>query len=81
MKPTKPYGFEHAKAYLRGLIRHAFAYLIGAGLLAGMIYLIDDSARTEVINGVLRIWTLVLGIDALITVSYFIWPKKAKTDK
>lgn len=74
-KPIKRYGLEYAKHYLKGFIRHIIAYIIGALLLLGMIYLINDASRTEALVGVLKIWALVLGIDLIITTSYFIWPK------
>ncbi|MGM0948413.1 MAG: hypothetical protein ACQEWT_06125 [Bacillota bacterium] len=77
-KPLKRYGMDHAKHYAKGWIRHVLAYLIGAGLLAGMIYFINDTARTEALSGILKIWTVVIGIDFLFTASYFIWPKKEK---
>ncbi|BFH29845.1 hypothetical protein [Paenibacillus melissococcoides] len=77
-KPLKRYGIDYAKHYLKSWIRHVLAYLIGAGLLFGLIYLINDAARTEAFSGVLRLWTAILGIDLLITTSYFIWPKKEK---
>lgn len=69
---------DFAKHYAKSLVRHALAYLIGAGLLVGMIYFINDPSRTEALSGILKLWTIVLGIDAIITISYFIWPKKAK---
>lgn len=77
-KPAVRYGMDHAKHYLKGWIRHVIAYAIGAGILVGLIYLINDPSRTEAMNGVLRIWTLALGIDLIITISYFIWPRQAK---
>lgn len=77
-KPLKRFGMDHAKHGAKGWIRHVLAYLIGAGLLAGMIYFINDSARTEALSGILKLWTVIIGIDFLITVSYFIWPKKEK---
>ncbi|MEC1755631.1 hypothetical protein [Bacillus mojavensis] len=80
-KPLVRYGMDHAKHYAKSLIRHVLAYLIGAGLLAGMIYFIGDAARTEALSSILKVWTVILGIDCLITASYFIWPKKAKASK
>ncbi|MCY8909071.1 hypothetical protein P8907_11050 [Bacillus atrophaeus] len=77
-KPAKRFGMDFAKHYAKSLLRHTLAYLIGAGLLAGMIYFINDPSRTEALSGILKLWTIVLGIDAIITISYFIWPKKAK---
>ncbi|MGG3836890.1 hypothetical protein ABEV00_07645 [Paenibacillus thiaminolyticus] len=80
-KPLKRYGLEYAKHYLKSWIRHVLAYLIGAGLLFGLIYLIDDASRTEALSGVLRLWTAILGIDLIITISNFIWPKKEKASE
>lgn len=77
-KPKALYGMEHAKHYFKSWFRHALAYAIGAGLLAGSIYLIDDAPRTEALAGVLKLWTVVLGIDLIIALSHFTWPKKAK---
>jgi hypothetical protein len=77
-KPIKLFGMEHSMHYLKGWGKHVIAYLIGAGLLVGVIFLINDSSRTEAFLGVLQTWTLVLGIDLIITISYFIWPRKKK---
>ncbi|GIP40400.1 putative membrane protein YmcC [Paenibacillus sp. J31TS4] len=80
-KPARRYGMAYAKHYLKSWLRHVLAYLIGAGLLALLIVLVGDEARTEALAGVWKLWTLILGIDLLITVSYFIWPKPAKADR
>ncbi|MFB4166840.1 hypothetical protein [Virgibacillus sp. JSM 102003] len=77
-KPVKRYGFDYAKHYFKSWGQHVFAYIIGAGFLFGLIYFINDSSRTEVLTGFLRIWTLVLGVDLLIAISNFIWPKRKK---
>lgn len=75
-KPIKLLGMEHALRYLKGWGRHVLSYVIGAGLLVGVIYLTNDTSRTEAMVEVLKVWTLVLGIDFIFTISYFIWPKK-----
>lgn len=77
-KPFKRFGIDYAKHYFKSWGQHVLAFLIGAGVLFTLIYLINDSARTEVLAGFLKIWTLVLGIDFLIAISNFIWPKRAK---
>ncbi|MGG3572942.1 hypothetical protein ABES80_10725 [Bacillus gobiensis] len=77
-KPLKRFGMNHAKHSLKGWLKHVLAYLIGAGLLAGMIYVVDDPSRTEALSGVLKIWSLILGIDLIIAISYFISPRKEK---
>ncbi|MGG6310688.1 hypothetical protein [Paenibacillus macerans] len=78
-KPVKRYGLDYAKHYLRGFLRHVVSYLIGTGLLVGMIYFIHDPGRTEALSGILKMWSLVLGIDLIITVTYFIWPRQEKS--
>lgn len=77
-KPLKRYGMEYAKHQMKGWIKHVFAYLIGAGLLVVIIYVINDSTRTEALSQILKIWTLALGINLVISSSYFIWPRKLK---
>lgn len=79
-KPIKLYGIEYSKHYLKGWGKHVLSYLIGAGILAGVIFLINDPSRTEALLRVLQIWTFVLGIDFIISVSYFIWPRKRTID-
>lgn len=77
-KPVKKFGIEYAKQYMQSWIRHVMAYLIGAGLLVGMIYFTNDPSQTVVLRSVLKIWSLVLSIDLIIAISYFIRPKKEK---
>lgn len=77
-KPVKRYGFDYAKHYLKSWGQHVLAYLIGVGILFSLIYFINDATRTEVLAGFLKVWTVVLGVDFLIAVSNFLWPKKAK---
>ncbi|WP_409295545.1 hypothetical protein V1498_19350 [Peribacillus sp. SCS-26] len=80
-RPLKRTGMDYAKHYFKGWTRHVLAYLIGAGLLGGMIFIIQDPSRTEALEGILKIWTLVVGIDFLISLSYFIWPPKKEPGK
>lgn len=75
-KPVKLYGMEYSKHYLKGWGKHVLSYVIGAGILVGIIYLINDSSRTEVLFSMLKVWTIALGIDLVITITYFIWPRK-----
>jgi len=77
-KPLKLYGMEHAVHYLKGWGKHVLSYLIGAALLVGVIYFVNDPSRTEAMVQILKVWTIVLGIDFLFTISYFIWPKRKK---
>jgi hypothetical protein len=78
VKPRKKYGTEFSKHYFKGWLKHLLAYMIGIGLLTGLIFWINDPTRTEALSGVLKIWSLVLTIDLVITISYFIWPRGEK---
>jgi hypothetical protein len=77
-KPAKRYGIEYAKHYMIGWVRHVVAYTIGAVLLLLTHWLVGDASRTEALTSVARLWTLAVGIDFLIGVSNFVWPKRAK---
>lgn len=77
-KPKRRYGMEYAVHYFKSWIRHVVAYVIGAGFMFLLIKIVNDPARTEVIASTLQIWTVVLGIDLLISISNFIWPKREK---
>ena len=76
--PLKRYGLDYAKHYLKGWLKHVLAYVIGAGLLAAIIYAINDPAQTEALSGILKIWSVVVGIDLIITITYFLFPKGEK---
>jgi hypothetical protein len=77
-KPRKRFGLEHAKHYFKGWLRHLLAYAIGASLIILGIFLIQAPSRTEALSGLLNTWTMVLVIDLIISISYFIWPRKEK---
>jgi hypothetical protein len=78
-KPKKRFGMEYANHYLKGFGRHVVAYIIGAGLLVGVVYIINEPSRTSQFLEVLRVWTLVLGVDFIISISNYIWPKRQKS--
>lgn len=77
--PLKRTGRDHALHYFRSWLMHLLAFLLGAGLLYGLIVWIDDPSRTEALQSILSLWTIVVGIDLLIAGSYFLWPRKEKT--
>jgi hypothetical protein len=77
-KPRKRFGLEHSKHYFSGWLKHLLAYAIGASLIILGIFLIQDPARTEALSGFLNTWSMVLAIDLVISISYFIWPRKEK---
>lgn len=72
------FGLEFAKANLIGWLRHLLAYCIGGSLIAATVLFVGDFERTSELVGIMRVWTIVLAIDLIITLSYFVWPKKEK---
>jgi hypothetical protein len=79
-RPIRKTGMDYAYHSMKGSILHLLAYAIGAVIIVGMIYFIDDPTRTKVLSGTLELWLFILGIDFAISISYFIWqrPKKEK---
>jgi hypothetical protein len=77
-KPIKRYEMEYAIHYMKGVLRHVIAYAIGGGLLYFTHWLVGDAPRTEVLIQTAKTWLLVIGIDCVIGISNFIWPKKLK---
>lgn len=77
-KPVKRTGWDHARHSLKGSFQHVLAFIIGGAFLVVMIYLINDPSKTEALSDMLKLWTLILGIDFIISISYFIWPRPAK---
>lgn len=75
-KPIKRYGYDYSIHYLKGFGRHILAYIIGAGFLLGMIYIINDPSRTEALNQIWKVWSLALGIDLVVAISNFVWPPR-----
>jgi len=75
-KPVKRYGYDYARHYLKSWLKHVLAYVIGMGCLFGLIYLVNEPERTEALTSTIHWWSRILGIDLLITIAYFIWPRK-----
>jgi hypothetical protein len=74
-KPAKKTGMAFAKHDFVNWLRHLLAFMIGAGLLFLLTNLIGNAERTEAFGQLIRVWSLVVGLDLLITLSYFIWPR------
>lgn len=76
--PKARYGREHARAERLGWFKHLLAWAIGCLCLAGMIYLVGDRDGTQTLAQIGRVWSIVLGIDFLISFSYTLSPRKVK---
>lgn len=78
-KPYKPTGLDYAKNYAKNWLKHLLSYVIGTGILHLMVYLINDANRTAALDSVIHIWTIVIIIDLIICISYFVWPPKKES--
>lgn len=79
-KPVRKTGLAHARHSMKGSLQHVGAFLIGAAFLVAMIYFIDDPSRSEALSSMLKVWALILVIDLVISLSYFIWPRPEKSN-
>ncbi|MFD0713894.1 hypothetical protein [Paenibacillus sp. GCM10027626] len=70
------YGAEHARRERKGWLLHLLAFVVGSGLLLGMIALVGDKERTEALLRTITMWLAIVGIDFLWSFSYTLWPKK-----
>lgn len=76
--PRKPrHGAAHAAYERRALVRHVIAWAVGCGLLLLAVTTIGDPARTGSLAGTVRLWTFVLVVDALISLSYTVRARRA----
>lgn len=78
-KPYKPTGLDYAKNYAKNWLKHLLSYLLGTGVLHLIVYLINDASRTTALDSVIHIWTIVIVIDLIICISYFVWPPKKES--
>lgn len=72
-------GAQHARHERQGWYRHLLAWTIGSLILAGMILWIGDRPRTVIFELFIQRWAIILGLDFLISFSYTLWPRKAKS--
>ncbi|MFS0671610.1 hypothetical protein [Ornithinibacillus sp. 179-J 7C1 HS] len=75
-KPVKLYGIDYAKNYFKGWLRHLLSYVIGASIIGIIHFLINDYDRTQAMIHILGIWSIVVVIDLIIAITYFIFPRK-----
>lgn len=79
-RPRQLYGYAHARYNFGGSLLYLLAYLLGGGYLALLIHLIGDIGRSLALLRVLGFWTISVVIDLVISVSYFIWPRRPESE-
>ena len=74
--PGPRLGLERARREWREFGKAALAWAIASGVLVAGIVLVDDPARTAALVAWIGQLTLVLGVWALIALSYTVFPKR-----
>ncbi|GAB2852174.1 hypothetical protein GCM10022221_59450 [Actinocorallia aurea] len=73
--PKPKTGRAHA-AYERAQFgRHVLAWAVGCGLLLGAVQFVGDASRTGSLLHIATVWTVVLAVDALVSLSYTFSPR------
>lgn len=77
-KPAKgkKYGKAFAKKERDAWYLYMVAWVVGVFLLGAIVLYINNPSQTEALYQTAKLWTLVLGIDFLISFSYTFFPKK-----
>jgi hypothetical protein len=74
MRPART-GRAHAARERREWLRHLRAWAVGTALLGLGVVVVGDVERTQALDNVAALWTLILAIDFLISFSYTLWPR------
>jgi hypothetical protein len=75
--PPPRSGAAHAARARRGWLRHLLAWAIGVSLLLAGVAVVGDADRTEALLETAGLWTLVLGVDFLVSFSYTLFPRRS----
>ncbi|MBP1994909.1 hypothetical protein [Paenibacillus eucommiae] len=76
--PKPKSGRMHARHERIGWLHHLLAWAIGCAFLYVLIVLVGDGPRTLPLLKTIQLWSVVLGIDFLISFSYTLWPRESK---
>lgn len=77
-KPNKLTGYDYSIYYAKTWLKHLLSYIIGMSLLFLIKILVNNNDKTEALNGVIHGWSIIIIIDLIICITYFIWPPKEK---
>lgn len=73
----KPSGGRARTAYeLSALRAHLTAYVVGLALMGGAYLLVGDPDRTQTLVSAAGLWTIIVVVDTVWTLSYVVFPKR-----
>lgn len=79
--PAPLSGSAYTLACWKDAARTLLASAIAAAILGGLIFLVDDRARTAELLGFFPILGIIVAIDTLWAFSYSLWPKRAPASR
>lgn len=79
LAPVKKYGWQYASECWKDVARTMLAVVIAAGVLALIVLLVNDAAKTSALTGLYGILGLIFAADLLWALGYTIWPKVQPT--
>jgi hypothetical protein len=71
-------GASHAAAERRGWLRHLLMFTIGCAIMGLLVLMAARDEAKGVFYGVAKAWTVILGIDFLVSFSYTLFPRKGR---
>ena len=77
-EPKPRHGRAHAAYERRAWLRHVAAWATGCALIEAAVVLVGDPDRTEALAGIAGVWTIVLVVDGIISLSYTLSPRKPR---
>ncbi|WP_406106219.1 hypothetical protein [Micromonospora globbae] len=79
--PVRPprHGREHAAHERRQWLRHLFAYVVAVAVMGLFTALVGDYERVAPMWGPMGVWGIVVVIDFLISFSYTVAPRRARS--
>lgn len=78
-EPTPRHGAARAAHERRQLARHVVAWAVGAGIMIAAGWYVGTAEARDYFFGAARLWTIILAIDAVWSLSYTIWRTPARS--
>lgn len=75
-KPIRRIGMDYAKHSMKGSLQHVLAFIIGGAMLLLIVNYIGNKTDTSILQETLRLWGIVVIVDLVFSITYFIFPRK-----
>lgn len=76
-EPKPRHGAAHAAYERAGWFRHLLTWAVGVGLMGLAVLVVGDADRTTALVDTMRLWSAILVVDGVISLSYTVSPRRA----